>query len=69
VTPFNSPSAPLDAAGNFLIRGKLDGTPPNPCGSAVLLVRTEVAATATAPARPGAWFAAGISSRDDNDDN
>jgi hypothetical protein len=62
VTSINSPAAVLDAAGNFAIKGQLASTPPSPCGSPVLLVRTVVAATGA----PGAWFAAGIPNGDDD---
>ena len=68
-TPFNSQPVDLDEDGNFEVRGTLaDATgaaPPLTCGDdvdnrPVLLVRAVTPATATTPATPGAWFAAGI---------
>ena len=68
-TPFNSQPVDLDEDGNFEVRGTLaDATgaaPPLTCGDdvdnrPVLLVRSVTPATATTPATPGAWFAAGI---------
>jgi hypothetical protein len=68
-TPFNSPPVDLDVDGNFEVRGMLTdangATPPLDCGNAldnrpVLLIRAVTPATATTPATPGAWFAAGF---------
>jgi hypothetical protein len=68
-SPFNSEPVDLDADGDFEVRGKLTdatgATPPLNCGDTldnrpVLLIRTMTAATPTAPAVPGAWFAAGL---------
>ncbi len=56
---FNSPAAALDTAGNFSIKGSLSPTPPSPCASPVLLIRSTAGA--------GAWFAAGIPGREDDD--
>lgn len=56
---FNSPAAALDVAGNFTIKGTLSPTPPSPCASPVLLIRSTAGA--------GAWFAAGIPGREDDD--
>lgn len=66
---YNSDFVDLDADGNFRLSGPLTNasgaTPPLDCGDTidnrpVLLIRTVAAATATTPAAPGAWFAAGI---------
>jgi hypothetical protein len=66
---FNSQPVDLDEDGNFSLRGTLaDATgaaPPLTCGDdvdnrPVLLIRSVTAATATTPATPGAWFAAGF---------
>jgi len=68
-SPFNSQPVDLDEDGNFEVRGTLaDATgaaPPLTCGDdvdnrPVLLVRAVTPATATTPATPGAWFAAGV---------
>lgn len=66
---FNSPSAALDLAGNFNIRGMLteDGinaaVMPPTCDNPALLVRSFNATTGAL----GAWFAAGVAgSRDDD---
>jgi hypothetical protein len=58
---FNSPGAPLDAAGNFQISGALqDGVNPavlpETCANPVLLIRSFNPATSAL----GGWFAAGI---------
>jgi hypothetical protein len=69
LTPFNSEPVDLDEDGDFVVRGKLTdatgATPPLNCGDTVdnrpvLLIRSVTAATATAPAAPAAWFAAGF---------
>ena len=66
---FNSPPAPLDAAANFVIQGKLteDGinaaVMPATCDNPVLLIRSFNAATGVA----GNWFAAGIPGGDKDD--
>jgi hypothetical protein len=66
-TKFTSDSAPLNAAGNFKIRGSLrDGfgnvaTLPPSCENPQLLIR------AFGAAGPGGWFAAGILESDDED--
>jgi hypothetical protein len=66
---FNSQPVDLDEDGNFSLKGTLaDATgaaPPLTCGDdvdnrPVLLIRAVTAATATTPATPGAWFAAGF---------
>jgi hypothetical protein len=66
---FNSQPVDLDEDGNFFLRGTLaDATgaaPPLTCGDdvdnrPVLLIRSVTPATATAPATPSAWFAAGF---------
>lgn len=68
-TPFNSEPVNLDEDGDFEVRGKLTdasgANPPLNCGDTVdnrpvLLIRTVTPATATTPAAPGAWFAAGL---------
>lgn len=48
--PFDSAPVALDAHGDFVIKGQMLGTPPNPCATPVLLIRSV----------GGAWFAAGI---------
>jgi len=53
----NSVIAPLDTAGNFVIKGALSAAPPNPCNAPVLLIRGTTGAQA--------WFAAGIPGGDD----
>jgi hypothetical protein len=67
--PYNSAFVDLDADGDFKIDSFITnasaGIPPENCGDKidnrpVLLIRTVAAATATTPAAPGAWFAAGI---------
>jgi hypothetical protein len=69
LTPFNSEPVDLDEDGDFVVRGKLTdatgATPPLNCGDTVdnrpvLLIRSVTPATATTPATPGAWFAAGL---------
>jgi hypothetical protein len=69
LAPFNSEPVDLDEDGDFVVRGKLTdatgATPPLNCGDTVdnrpvLLIRSVVPATATTPATPGAWFAAGF---------
>jgi len=55
---FHSPASPLDAHGNFVIKGRLGEVPPNPCVAPVLLIRN---VGGTAP-----WFAAGIVASDDD---
>ena len=69
LTPFNSEPVDLDEDGDFVVRGKLTdatgATPPLNCGDTVdnrpvLLIRSVTPATATTPATPGAWFAAGF---------
>jgi hypothetical protein len=69
LTPFNSEPVDLDEDGDFVIRGKLadatGATPPLNCGDTVdnrpvLLIRSVTPATATTPAAPAAWFAAGF---------
>jgi len=69
LTPFNSEPVDLDEDGDFVLRGKLTdatgATPPLNCGDTVdnrpvLLIRSVTPATATTPATPGAWFAAGF---------
>jgi hypothetical protein len=69
LSPFNSEPVDLDEDGDFVVRGKLTdatgATPPLNCGDTVdnrpvLLIRSVTLATATTPATPGAWFAAGI---------
>jgi hypothetical protein len=66
---FNSQPVDLDEDGNFFLRGTLaDATgaaPPLTCGDdvdnrPVLLIRAVTPATATTPATPSAWFAAGF---------
>jgi hypothetical protein len=68
-TPFNSAPVDLDQDGDFDVRGKLTdatgATPPLNCGDTVdnrpvLLIRTVTPATATTPATPSVWFAAGL---------
>jgi len=68
-TPFNSDPVDLDPDGDFDVHGKLTdatgATPPLNCGDTidnrpVLLIRAVTPATATTPATPGAWFAAGL---------
>jgi hypothetical protein len=78
-TPFNSELVDLDENGDFEVRGKLTdatgATPPLNCGDTidnrpVLLIRTVTPATATTPATPSAWFAAGLlSDRHDRGSN
>jgi len=69
LSPFNSEPVDLDEDGDFVVRGKLTdatgATPPLNCGDTVdnrpvLLIRSVSPATATTPATPGAWFAAGF---------
>jgi hypothetical protein len=69
LTPFNSDPVDLDEDGDFDVRGKLTdatgATPPLNCGDTidnrpVLLIRAVAPATATTPAVPGPWFAAGL---------
>lgn len=48
--PHDSPLADLDQQGNFTIKGQMLATPPNPCATPVLLIRSP----------GGNWFAAGI---------
>jgi len=69
LSPFNSEPVDLDEDGDFVVRGKLTdatgATPPLNCGDTVdnrpvLLIRSVTPATSTAPATPGAWFAAGF---------
>lgn len=66
---FNSDPVDLNEDGDFDVRGKLTdatgATPPLNCGDTidnrpVLLIRAVAAATATTPATPGSWFAAGL---------
>lgn len=66
---FNSQPVDLDEDGNFFLKGTLaDATgaaPPMTCGDdidnrPVLLIRAVTPATATTPATPSAWFAAGF---------
>jgi hypothetical protein len=66
---FNSQPTDLDEDGNFSLKGTLaDATgaaPPMTCGDdvdnrPVLLIRAVTPATATTPATPSAWFAAGF---------
>jgi hypothetical protein len=52
----NLAGVPLEPNGDFRIEDFLTPTPPNPCTSPVLLVRT---------ANGGRWFAAGISEKPD----
>lgn len=67
--PYTSDFVDLDTDGNFRLDSTLTNasgaTPPADCGDTaenrpVLLIRNVNAATATAPATAGAWFAAGI---------
>jgi hypothetical protein len=69
LTPFNSEPVDLNEDGDFVLRGKLTdatgATPPLNCGDTVdnrpvLLIRSVTPATATTPAAPAAWFAAGL---------
>ncbi len=53
---FNSAAVPIDAGGNFEIRGTLGPVPPTPCSSPALLIRNG--------AGNNAWFAAGTLSTD-----
>lgn len=53
----SSPAVPLDARGNFSLKGVLTPLPPTPCVAPVLLVRN---AGGSLP-----WFAAGIPGDDD----
>lgn len=53
-TELNSPAVNLDANGNFVIQGTLQGVLPTPCATPTLLIRNFAAGAA------GAWFAAGI---------
>lgn len=62
-TKYTTEAAPLNAAGNFTIRGTLRGADGNiaplettPCANPALLIRTSAA---------GGWFAAGILDSDD----
>jgi hypothetical protein len=50
---FLSAPANLSVGGDFRIRGQLTPTPPNPCNSPALLIRS------FANGAPGNWFAAG----------
>ncbi len=65
---FTSPSAPLDLAGNFSIKGVLSEDGINPavmpasCDNPVLLIRSFNTTTGAA----GNWFAAGIPGTDDD---
>lgn len=47
---YDSAPGDLDARGDFTIKGQMLATPPNPCVTPVLLIRSV----------GGAWFAAGI---------
>lgn len=47
---YDSAPGDLDAQGDFVIKGQMLATPPNPCAAPVLLIRSLT----------GAWFAAGI---------
>ena len=58
---FSSASVPLSATGDFRIDDVLNPLPPVPCTTPVLLIRNG------AGGAPGAWFAAGIPKRQDND--
>jgi len=69
LAPFNSEPVDLNEDGDFVVRGKLTdatgATPPLNCGDTVdnrpvLLIRSVTLATATTPATPAAWFAAGF---------
>jgi hypothetical protein len=69
LTPFNSEPVDLNEDGDFDVRGRLTdatgATPPLNCGDTVdnrpvLLIRAVTPATATTPAVPGPWFAAGL---------
>jgi hypothetical protein len=66
---FTSPGVPLDAAGNFSIRGQLSEDGINPavmpptCDNPVLLIRAFNTTTGVA----GGWFAAGIPGNSDDD--
>lgn len=51
----DSPPADLDLQGNFTIKGRMLATPPNPCATPVLLIRS----------LGGNWFAAGVVGDDD----
>jgi len=51
---YNSGPVPLKSNGDFQIDGQLDGLPPNPCATPILLIRNDPGGTL------GAWFAAGI---------
>jgi hypothetical protein len=73
---YNSDFVDLDPDGNFklssLLTNAAGATPPLDCGDKVdnrpvLLIRTVTAATATTPAAPSAWFAAGILKADSDD--
>jgi hypothetical protein len=75
---YNSAGADVDPDGDFTFTGTLanatGAAPPLDCGDSidnrpVLLIRTLTPANATtgAPATPGAWFAAGILKRADED--
>jgi hypothetical protein len=77
-TPFNSDPVDLDPNGDFDVRGKLTdstgATPPLNCGDTVdnrpvLLIRAVTAATATTPATPSVWFAAGLLQDTNHDDH
>jgi hypothetical protein len=74
--PYTSDFVDLNTDGNFrldsILKNASGATPPADCGDTaenrpVLLIRTVTAATATTPATPGSWFAAGIlkSNQDD----
>lgn len=54
-TPLNSPSAALDARGDFVIKGVLSAALPSPCATPILLIRNFGNS-----GQPGPWFAAGI---------
>lgn len=72
-TAINSPFAPLDAHGDFTIKGALSDNVPSPCATPVLLIRTVnpatpgTATTPPTPAVPGPWFAAAIPAGGDDD--
>jgi len=58
---FSSGAVPLSPTGDFRIDDTLNPQPPVPCTTPVLLIRNG------AGGNPGAWFAAGIPKREDND--
>jgi hypothetical protein len=73
---YTSEFVDLDTDGNFKLDSTLKNaggaTPTADCGDTaenrpVLLIRTVTAATATTPAAPGSWFAAGILKSDSDD--